>query len=220
MSHYLGAIFDLDGTLVNTIADIGNSMNAALRTLGFPEHSLEEYRLKVGGGFGLLVERSLPEGSSDTLKQTALAELSAVYDAHHMDESTPYPGVVNLLEALQDAGIPIAINTNKRDDYAKELAAHFFPTIQFVDVVGQQERFGTKPHPAGALAIAEQMQIPVEHLIFIGDSDVDIITGANANIDTIGVTWGFRSEAELRANNATYIAHNTDTIATIIREGK
>lgn len=219
MKKYKGAIFDLDGTLLNTIADIGNSMNTVLKNMGFPTHTLASYQFKVGSGFAVLVERSLPDTVSTAVRKVALEQLIVVYDKNYMIETVPYEGIITLLESLQDNHIQLAIHTNKKDMYAKNLAQHFFPTIQFVDVIGQQEQYQTKPAPDATFSIINNMKLTQNDIIFIGDSDVDMLTGTNAKVDTIGVTWGFRPEDELQAAGATYLANTAKDVQLIILEG-
>ena len=215
---YKGVIFDLDGTLLDTIADIGNSTNLMLRGYGFPEHDKAAYKLMVGNGFRDLVKKALPEGKEDLVDE-AYDKFVYYYDAHYMDETVPYPDIADLLKDLQDEGIKMGVNSNKRDDYTKALLASLFQGITFVEVVGQREGLRTKPYPDGAEVILEAMGLAKEEVVFVGDTKVDIATGKNAGLKTIGCLWGFRDEAELKEAGADYIVSDPKEIFDIISKG-
>lgn len=212
MKTYRAAIFDLDGTLLNTIADIGFSANQVLSEEGLPTYDLPTYKKFVGRGFMNLLHRAFPADTPEERFPALLDRLFQVYDQHFMDETAPYPGMVDLVNSLHAAGIPVAVNTNKRDPYSKALIAKNFPGIPFVDVVGEGANFPRKPKPDGALHIAGLMGLSPDQILYIGDSDTDMQTGHNAGMDTVGCAWGFRGEQELRDNGATYIAHTAEDI--------
>lgn len=206
MKKYLGAIFDLDGTLLNTIADIGCSANLVLEKYGHPGHDLATYKTFVGRGFMDLMHRSFPADTPEEQFPEILECMLQIYSEHFMDHTSPYDGMAELVTWLHQAGIPVAVNSNKRDSYTKQLIAKNFPGIPFVDVVGEGGSFPRKPKPDGALHIASLMGLEPSQILYIGDSGTDIDTGKNAGMDTVGCLWGFRGEKELTEHNATYLA--------------
>ena len=212
---YKGVIFDLDGTLIDTIADIGNSTNLMLREYDFPTHSTKEYKLMVGNGFKELVKKALPKDKEDLINE-AYEKFVYHYGAHYMDETKPYSGINELLKVLQYKGIKIGVNSNKRDDYTKALLASLFKDIDFIEVVGQRAGLKAKPEPDGANIILKAMNLSKEEVIFIGDTKVDIATGKNTGLKTIGCLWGFRDEAELLEAGADYIVSSPKEIIDII----
>ena len=213
MGKYKGVIFDLDGTLLNTIEDLSDSVNEVLTYYGYPIHSYEAYKLKIGRGFRNLLEQSLPEGvQSEKLLDEALRLFLNTYDRKYTDKTRPYEGISELLLRLKDKGIKIGVNSNKRTDYTNHLIRLNFPEIPFVDIIGERENIPKKPNPVSALEIAEKMDLPVSEIIYIGDSGTDIQTGKNANMDTAGVLWGFRGRTELSEKGAVYIVEKAEDI--------
>lgn len=217
MRKYKGIIFDLDGTLLNTIYDLADSVNEAMEKLGFPLHSEEAYKQKVGNGFNKLIERSLPENQrvEETI-QKGLKLFVEAYDRRYLNKTVPYEGIDDLLKELPKKGIQIAINSNKRGDYTRALADKFFKDVPFVAVYGERKDVPKKPDPTAALEIAHLMELKPEEILYIGDSSTDMITGKNAEMDTVGVAWGFRGEEELRENGAVYIAETTKDILNLV----
>lgn len=203
------AIFDLDGTLLNTIADLATATNYALSQQGFPTHETEAYLYFVGNGINKLFERALPEGEksqANILKTRSL--FIPYYDVHNADLSIPYSGIQDVLQELQEKGMMIAIASNKYDAATKKLIRQYFPTIKFVAVFGQRDQVPTKPNPAVVSEIIELANVKQEDVIYIGDSGVDMQTGKNANVCTVGVSWGFRPKSELESFHPDYIASN------------
>lgn len=191
-------IFDLDGTLLNTIADLATSTNQALKRLGYPEHPLSAYPLFVGNGVNKLFERALPEGEKNeesVLRVRAL--FIPYYDVHNADFSTPYPGIVDTLTELQQRGIRLAVASNKYHSATCKLIAHYFPTIRFEAVLGQREGIPVKPHPAIVEDILQSTGIRASDTLYVGDSGVDMETALRAGVDAVGVSWGFRPRTEL-----------------------
>ena len=209
-----GIIFDLDGTLLDTIADLTVSLNAALLAFGCPVYSEEEVKRLVGNGFVSTVDRAVPadlfpdEEERAGVKRAVLAEFAAYYKKHFMDLTRPYPGIAALLSDLSARGVRLAVNSNKRDAYTKELIAKNFPDIVFTEVIGESEQFGKKPDPAAALYIAKKMGLRPEEIIYAGDSAYDMKTAENAGMLPVGVAWGYRSEEELRAAGAKKIVRS------------
>lgn len=193
-------IFDLDGTLLNTIADIAAATNYALRTLGYPTHSEDAIQGFVGNGVTKLLERSLPKDSRTEENVSLLrAHFTEYYDKHNADLSTPYPGIQELLFTMQQAGVMLAVASNKYQSATEKLVAHYFPHINFVCVLGQRQGIPVKPSPDIVLEIMEKANVSRSDTLYVGDSGVDMQTAQNAHVDAIGVSWGFRPRAELEA---------------------
>ena len=197
-------IFDLDGTLVDTLADIADACNHILSQEGWPTHSLHAYRRFVGGGARALVERALPSDAG--LEVDRILEcFRAHYHAHLIVKSAPYPGIDALLHALCSQQLPLAILSNKPHTMVLEVAKHFFKTTPFVAVQGQVPEIPKKPNPTSVLSIADTMALPPAQIAYVGDSDVDIATGRAAGMCAIGVDWGFRGRSELEACGADHV---------------
>lgn len=209
-------IFDLDGTLLNTIADLANSTNHALKQCGFPEHEVSEYPFFVGNGINKLFERALPEGErSEENILKVRKEFVPYYDKHNADFSTPYPGIPELLEELQAKGIKIAVASNKYNEATQKLIKHYFPNIRFTAVFGQREGINTKPDPTIVNDILAIAQTAKDEVLYVGDSGVDMQTAINSGVTSCGVTWGFRPRAELEAFNPDYIVDSPKEILEI-----
>lgn len=211
-----GIIFDLDGTLLDTISDIGDSVNQMLEDYGYPTFTYDEYKLKVGHGFKNLIERSLPSSADFDLKEEALAKFIYYYHRNYTNSSYPYPGIIETLHKLADRNIKLAINSNKADEYTNNLAKIRLSEIDFVAVLGQIEGIPKKPDPANALKIIKTMQLDPSEVVYIGDSATDIKTAKNAHLVSIGVAWGFRGEGELKEAGADHIAYRPSDIIDII----
>lgn len=201
-------IFDLDGTLLNTIEDLGEACNHALRECGCPERKMEEYNALVGRGIDNLFRGALPE---DRRTEDMVIRMRKIfvpyYDRHKCDRTRPYEGIVDVLKALRDAGIMMAVASNKYQEGTELLVSHFFGFLDFVKVLGQRDGQPIKPSPEIVdEAIRAAGGIPRENVIYVGDSNVDMETGRNAGVRTIGVTWGFRTREELAAYNPWRIA--------------
>ncbi len=206
-------IFDLDGTLLNTIADLANSTNYALEKNGFPTHQVSEYNYFVGNGINKLFERALPEAERNEENILKIRkDFLAHYDRHNMDFSTSYPGIVDLLAALQDKGVLLAVASNKYQAATEKLIPHFFPNIRFVSILGQREGVKTKPDPAIVNDILKEAQVAKEETLYVGDSNVDMLTAINSGVDACGVVWGFRPIEELESYHPKYIAHTAADI--------
>lgn len=210
-------IFDLDGTLLNTIADLALSTNYALNKLGYPTHEVEAYNFMVGNGINKLFERALPEGEKTEENVLRIRkEFVPFYDMHNADESRPYPGIPELLSHLQDAGIQVAVASNKYQAATQKLIAHYFPTIKFIAVFGQRDGVNVKPDPTIVFDILKIANIEKNDVLYVGDSGVDMQTAANAGVTACGVTWGFRPRAELEEFNPTYIVDSAKEIECLL----
>ena len=183
-------IFDLDGTLLDTIADLAGATNYALTQLGYPTHDTDTIRTFVGNGINKLLERALP--ANEQTEENVMRMRSyfvPYYDAHNADLSSPYPGIEVLLQTLQKNGIEIAVASNKYQEATTKLVKHYFPTIQFAEVLGQRENIPVKPHPTIVFDILNKTGINKKDVLYVGDSGVDMQTAHNAEVDAIGVTW-------------------------------
>lgn len=210
-------IFDLDGTLLNTIADLANSTNHALKQCGFPEHEVSEYPFFVGNGINKLFERALPE--SERNEENILKvrkEFIPYYDKHNADFSIPYPGIPELLETLQEKGLMLAVASNKYQSATEKLIAHYFPTIRFVAVFGQREGIMPKPDATIVNDILSIAKTNKKDVLYVGDSGVDMQTAINSGVTSCGVTWGFRPRTELEAFKPDYIVDSPEKILTIL----
>lgn len=206
-------IFDLDGTLLNTIDDLATSTNYALQKNGFPTHELPEYKFFVGNGINKLFERALPEGEkTEENIMKVRKEFLIHYNIHNADLSKPYPGIESLLESLQSKGIKIAVASNKYHEATKKLISEFFPKIDFVAVFGQREGVPAKPSPDVVLEILSQTGCEKEDTLYIGDSNVDMQTAINAGVDACGVSWGFRPLSEIEEYSPRFIANKAEEI--------
>lgn len=206
-------IFDLDGTLLNTISDLANSTNYALACLGFATHLAEAYNLMVGNGINKLFERALPEG--EKTKENVLQirrEFLLHYDRHNTDKSQPYPGISELLALLQSKGVQLAVASNKYQAATEKLIKHYFPHIHFIAVFGQREGIKVKPDPTIVEDILLMTNIEKEKVLYVGDSGVDMQTAINAGITSCGVTWGFRPRTELENYHPDYIVDKAEEI--------
>ena len=210
-------IFDLDGTLLNTIADLAQSTNHALQILGYPTHEESAYNMMVGNGINKLFERALPEGEKTEENVLRVRrEFIPFYDLHNADKSRPYPGIPQLLEKLQEQGMLLAVASNKYQAATAKLIAHYFPNIRFTAVFGQRDGINVKPDPTIVHDILDIAKVSKEDVLYVGDSGVDMQTAANAGVTACGVTWGFRPRTELEEFNPEYIVDKADVIAEIV----
>ena len=207
-------IFDLDGTLLNTIADLGNACNYALRTLSFPEHALPTYRYMVGNGVRKLIERAVPDADEETVERL-LSLFREYYGEHATDHTSPYEGIRDMLVKLHENGVALAVATNKYQAAVDRIIPHFFPDIPFVAVMGQVEDRPVKPDPSIVFAILNKYPTPKADVLYVGDSAVDMETARRACIESVGVTWGFRPVSELRGAYAYHIVSATTEILSI-----
>lgn len=211
-------IFDLDGTLLNTIADLAQSTNYALGQLGFPQHEESAYNFMVGNGINKLFERALPEGRKTEGDIVAMREqFINHYSRHNADKSRPYPGIPELLAALRREGHILAVASNKYQAATEKLTAAFFPDTPFVAVLGQREGILPKPAPGIVHEIMETAKVAKENVFYVGDSGVDMQTAANSGVTACGVTWGFRPRAELEAFAPDYIVDKPHEILPLVQ---
>lgn len=211
-----GLIFDLDGTLIDSIKDITTSVNLALKEYGYKKVSLDFVKKNTGKGFRMLIKDSLPEVKDDKLIDEITALYTIKYSEHYNDKTDAYEGIKETLTLLQEKGIKLAINSNKKDLYTKNLMKKIFPNINFIAVYGEREGIKNKPDPTSANEIVDLMKLDKSEVLYVGDSEVDIRTSKNANLKSIGCKWGFRKEETLIKEGATYIIDKPKQIIDII----
>ena len=201
------AIFDLDGTLIDSLEDLADSANAMLAGYGFPSHDVDLYRLMVGNGSRKLIERCLPEESRKDAAfiDEALARYKQEYEVRLTAKTRPYAGILTMLARLRDMQVPMAVCTNKHQSAADAITAALFPAGTFREVIGDTEGMPRKPDPAKVLRLAENMGVKPEKVAYFGDTSVDMDTAKNAGAVALGVTWGFRSREELEQHGARFI---------------
>jgi len=210
-------IFDLDGTLLDTLEDIGNAVNRVLSNRGYPVHPVNRYRSFVGDGWEMLIKRALPESESTREKVKACVEDSMLAYAKTWDVTTaPYAGIPELLDDLTQKGIQLAVLSNKPHVFTRQYVDKLLAAWTFEKVIGVNSRFPRKPDPAGALSIVKELNLDKKNCLFMGDSGVDMQTAAAAGIFSVGAAWGFKSEAELMENGCRFLArHPRDVLGLI-----
>lgn len=210
-------IFDLDGTLLNTISDLGTATNHALEANGYPPHPIESYPFMVGNGVRRLVERAIPsEGRTDVNIDKLLNDFRSYYDEHLCDFTKPYPGIETLLEDLTVHGVAVAVASNKYESAVRRLIERFFPDIKFAAVCGNVEGVPTKPDPSIVFRILGEHPAPKAEVLYVGDSGVDIETARRACIESVGVSWGFRPVRELTAAYADHIVNKPEELRDLV----
>lgn len=215
MYPYHTVIFDLDGTLLNTLMDLTDSVNYALSLHSLPTRTVEEIRTFVGNGVGQLVHRAVPEGISEELEARCLADFRAHYLLNMEHKTAPYPGILELLDALREAGLSLAIVSNKFDGAVKGLChTYFSPRIPIAAAIGESQGVLRKPAPDTVFRALAELGVSSQGAVYVGDSDVDIQTAHNAGLPCISVSWGFRSRAFLADHGASTIV---DTPAALQR---
>ena len=212
---YTLAIFDMDGTILDTLDDLCNSVNATMQHFGFPVHTLDEVRRFVGNGIPKLIERAVPEGTSPEKEKEALDFFMPYYKAHCAEQTKPYEGICELLSALRAAGVKTAVVSNKADVAVKELCEVYFDGI-FDYALGATEQMEKKPAPDSVLAVMRILGFSKEESVYIGDSDVDLQTAKNAELPCIAVEWGFRDSAFLKAHGADCLVQKPEQILDLI----
>lgn len=213
MKH--AVIFDLDGTLLNTLGDLRAATNHALEVRGLPPHSMEEIRQFIGNGIRLLICRAMPEETPEAEIDAALDDFKAYYAAHIHDRTVPYDGIPQLLTALRKRGIQVAVLSNKIDSASQQLIDYFFP--EKTDVVfGEHVGVPRKPDPTSCRMVMQQLGVQPEQVLYVGDSGTDMQTAKNAGLYAVGVTWGFRSKEVLLKYGADVLVHRPEQILQIL----
>lgn len=209
---YKLAIFDLDGTILNTIEDLTDSTNAILRQFGYPERTLPEVQSFVGNGIHKLIERAVPEGAENV--EEVFTAFQPYYREHSAIRTRPYDGIPELLDALHEAGIRLAVVSNKADAAVQILCEKYFPGT-FDAVYGERQGIARKPAPDSVNAVLAELGIAREQAVYIGDSDVDVQTAKNAGMDCIGVAWGFRGREFLVRHGAEKIVADAEELLKV-----
>ena len=213
---YSTYIFDLDGTLLDTLGDLAASVNFALREHGMPEHSIDDVRSFVGNGVRLLMERAIPDGADNPDFEATFATFRQYYMAHSLDTTRPYDGVPEALRELRNRGCQLAVVSNKMMAATQELIHHFFPDTIAV-AIGEHEAEGIrkKPAPDTVFAALRELGVGQEGAVYVGDSDVDIRTAENAGLPCISVLWGFRDRSFLEAHGGTTFIEQPEELLDI-----
>jgi len=219
-AHVKGIIFDLDGTLLDTLADLAHAANKTLADCGYPTHDIEAYRLFVGHGIEELMRRALPENQrTEAHVADALTRFQAIYTTTWNVDSAPYPGIPAMLNRLADLGLPMAVYTNKPQHLAESCITEFFSSWPLTPVIGQRQGLPVKPDPCGARDILDGWQLNAEEVIMMGDSGVDMRTALNTGLIAVGVRWGFRTEEELIQNGARILLRHPNELFNYIEAG-
>ncbi len=213
---YSAIIFDLDGTLTDTLEDLKNSVNYVMKEFGFPERTFDEVRSFVGNGVKRLIYLSVPDNIPEKTADECLAVFKEHYKNNSLIKTKPYDGIIPMLEELKSRGIKTAVVTNKMNEAALDIVRIFFGGL--IDItVGQKDGVAQKPQPDGIYYVLENLGISKDKAVYVGDSEVDCITAKNAKIPCIGVSWGFRDEAVLKENGADFIIDAPQQIFNIIK---
>lgn len=215
MKSYI--IFDLDGTLLNTIDDLASATNHALKTLGYPQHGAWVYPGMVGNGVKKLIERALPEDArTEAVERNMLTVFKEYYDEHCCDATQPYPGIDELLRTLTGRGVNLAVTSNKYQAAVSRIIDHYFPEANFRAVLGNEEGIPRKPDPSIVFKALSIWPTPKADCLYVGDSGVDMETARRACIESVGVSWGFRGIPELREANADHIISTPSQILELL----
>lgn len=216
MTHKIDTvIFDLDGTLLNTLTDLTNSVNYAMEQYHFPTHSEDAVRRMVGNGIYVLFEQAIPDGRNFPEYDACVKTFQEHYEAHKKDFTRPFPGILELLKQLSQDGYKLAIVSNKFDQAVKELCKDFF-TPYITTAIGESQSIARKPAPDTVFEAMKELGSTPDTCIYVGDSDVDIATAKNSGIPCISVTWGFRNQEFLIQHGGTHFAHHADDIPTLL----
>jgi phosphoglycolate phosphatase len=214
---YKAILFDLDGTLLNTLEDLYNAANRVLAARGLPTHKLDEYRYFTGDGTPMLITRALPEEKrNDKTIRACLKAFCEDYGRNWKLETKPYDGVSEMLDELTVRGLKIAVLSNKSHEFTKRCVADLLPNWTFHVVLGQRGEVPLKPDPAGALEVAERLNIPPAEFLYLGDSAVDMKTAIAAGMFPVGVLWGFRPAEELRENGARALIERPSEVLNLL----
>lgn len=212
---YQAVIFDLDGTLLNTLEDLRDGVNHALRLQNYPERSLEEVQRFVGNGIRKLIERAVPKGTGEEEKEKVFQEFRSYYTSHCRIKTRPYEGIMELLQLLKQNHIAMAIVSNKNDAAVKELSRYYF--ADYIDVaIGEREGIRKKPAPDSVFEAMRLLGVEKEQAVYVGDSDVDRETAANAGLACVSVTWGFREEEMLRELQPEYLIKKPEELIGVV----
>jgi phosphoglycolate phosphatase len=211
-------LFDLDGTLLDTLEDLADAVNAALSTLGFAVHPVDAYRYFVGDGVETLMQRTLPASAAadPALFARAVEVQRTEYRARWKAKTQPYSGVPELLDALEHRGVRMAILSNKPDAFVAEMVGHYFPRTPFEIARGARPGVPVKPDPGSALQVAAEMRLSPKDFLYLGDTNTDMRTARAAGMSSVGALWGFRTEAELRESGAEHLIASPEKLLELL----
>lgn len=214
---YRTVIFDLDGTLLDTLQDLADSANYALSVNALPQRSLEEIRSFVGNGVAMLIHRALPEGTSEELEHKCFSDFRAHYVLNMQNKTAPYPGILPLLRRLHAEGFQLAVVSNKFDDAVKDLCQSYFGSL-FGAAIGESHGVSRKPAPDTVFKALQELGARAEDAVYVGDSDVDLLTARNAGLPCISVTWGFRTREFLLQNGAVQLSDSPEDLCRLLTD--
>lgn len=209
-------IFDMDGTLIDSLKDIAICANRVLEEFELPIHPLEDYKYFVGGGALVLIENCTPKNLEEEKLQKVLKRFLEIYDTKLQGNTKPYEGINELLKQLDKKDIKVGILSNKPHEFTLKYAQKFFSEFNILEIHGQKKNIPKKPNPKAAIDIAKAFNIPCEDILFVGDSDVDMQTAKNASMQAVGVSWGFRGVEELIENGADFIVKTPKDILDLL----
>jgi len=214
-------IFDLDGTLLNTLDDLADCTNYILQQNGFPTHEIDTYKYFVGNGIEMLIRRALPQDTTEKIYSKVLNEFLKYYEIHKADKTAPYPGINETLAKLQEKEVLLAVATNKTHELLPDLMRYYFPTIKWAAVFGNRKDVPIKPHPQIVYDILRSCKdvactISTNNVLYVGDTAVDMETAQNAGLTKVGVLWGFRTKEELAQAHADYIIEHPVELINIL----
>lgn len=219
MKQFQAAIFDLDGTLLDTIEDLAAAMNWGLEKYGFPALPLAHHKAAVGNGLKKYAERSIPqEACTPELLDQFVKEVGETYQKNSKVKTAPFPGISELLTFLKEQGISVHVLSNKRDAFVKDLIIHYFGEGVFGQACGERVGVPKKPDPTGAIEIAKELCLSPEKILFIGDSVYDVICGKDAGMHTIAVSWGYQSEEQLMDEKPDFFAKTPHDIMDYLKD--
>jgi len=220
MDSFKAVIFDLDGTLLNTIEDITDSMNASLREQGLEPYTVEDYKYFVGDGVDNLVKKLMKNRlGDDKVHALVRAGYMAEYAQRQHDKTKPYPGIMALLKRLNEQSVLVNVLSNKPDPDTQTVIKYYFPQIRFANVCGKKPGYEVKPDPRSVLEMIDQMHLSKAEVLYVGDTYTDMMTAKNAGLTSVGVLWGFRKVDELMQGDAHYIIKHPKEILAILKEG-
>lgn len=217
MGKCKAAVFDLDGTLLDTLEDLTDSVNAALEKYHYPQKTIEQVRTYVGNGIRNLIMRCLPQGEENPDYERVFQTFRSHYKDNCQNKTKPYPGIEELLRSLKNEGIKLAIVSNKADFAVKELNQFYFKELGMA-AIGEREGIARKPEPDSVYQALKEIGASKDTAVYVGDSEVDILTAANADMPCISVLWGFRSKETLERHHAAYFAETTNDVYCLIHE--
>ena len=210
-------LFDLDGTLLDTLEDIADAANAVLASQGMPTHSLTSFKLFVGEGVWRLFEKALPEKKRDAAMVTeCAARFNGEYGRRWDAKTRPYDGIPRLLRSLAQRQLPLAVLSNKPQAFTEQCVGRYFPDITFARVLGQRDGIPPKPDPAGAMEITSSLALPPQRILYLGDSSIDMQTAVRAGMYPVGALWGFRSRDELLASGAAQVIERPENLLELL----